>query len=85
MRNLKPRDTSWKTEILDNNEKVIDPLADVMYAYINRQLSLAYDLAMNQEFCCKFTYTAMHGVGYPYIVRVFESLKFQVGVFHLTI
>lgn len=78
MRNLKPRDTSWKTEIIDNNDQIINPLPDVMDAYTKRQLSLAYDLNMNQESDFKFIYTAMHGVGYRYIARIFESLNFQV-------
>lgn len=78
MQNLQPWETSWKTEIIDNNQEIINPLPEVMEAYIRRRLDLAYDLTMNQESSCPFTYTAMHGVGYRYVQYVFDNLKFQV-------
>ncbi|XP_065216435.1 phosphopentomutase [Planococcus citri] len=77
MRNLKPQETSWKTEIIDNNPEIINPFPEVMAAYTSRRLNLAYDLTMNQESNCSFTYTAMHGVGYRYLQYVFENLKFN--------
>ena len=78
MRNLKPLETSWLTEVIDNNPGIINPLPGVMEAYTLRRLSLAYNLTMNQESECPFTYTAMHGVGYRYLQYVFENLNFRV-------
>jgi len=30
-----------------------------------------------------FTYTPMHGVGYPYIKNVFENAKFNVSIYEI--
>lgn len=79
MKNLMPRDSSWKIEIICNHPKVENPLQKVFQTYVKRQVDNAYNLSMNEESKCLFTYTAMHGVGYRYVREVFQNLKFEVN------
>lgn len=78
LKNLSPRDSSWKTSIIFSSDRVEDPLQKVLDAYVQRQVDNAFDLNMNEESKYLFTYTAMHGVGYRYVKEVFHHLKFEV-------
>lgn len=80
MQNLEPRESSWNTTIISSHKLLRDPLPSVLEAYLKRRTDSVYDLAMNEDSEFSFTYTAMHGVGYKYIEKVFEALKLKVTI-----
>ncbi len=49
MQHLESRASSWKTEVIKNHSLLIDPLNDVLDAYIKRRIQLTYDLKMNEK------------------------------------
>ncbi|XP_075224425.1 phosphoglucomutase 2 isoform X2 [Lycorma delicatula] len=69
--NLEPKPTSWNTCVLNNN--VTDPLIAVMETYYSN----IWDGPCDSNADVVFTYTAMHGVGYPYIVEAFRRAKLR--------
>ncbi|KAH8298428.1 hypothetical protein KR044_002484 [Drosophila immigrans] len=71
--NLKPKEDSWDETVLCANDLLCDPYNDVVPAYfdaIKKQMSCA-QLEANHKCELSFTYTAMHGVGYPFIKLAF--------------
>lgn len=80
LENLEPWPTSWDTDIVHKSEKVHDPLAQTLDSYIqivSRNI-LDEHKAINSKTDLKFTYTAMHGVGYNYIVKLFDAVHLKV-------
>ncbi|KAG8303108.1 Phosphoglucomutase-2 [Homalodisca vitripennis] len=59
-------DTLDQTQLID--------MADAYYALLETGV---FNSAANAESTLNITYTAMHGVGYPFIVRAFEVAKFK--------
>lgn len=80
MANLVPLETSWKTEIIQQSKHRVDPLTDCFNRYVNCISSqiIAEHKATNKNSTFKFTYTAMHGVGYRYIQRLFDEIGVQI-------
>lgn len=76
-KNLSPWPSSWDTEILDNNPLVKDPYEEIFAAYNEDLQHLCYQKELNQKSPLKFTYTAMHGVGFPFAVRAMEEFGFN--------
>ncbi|XP_029650022.1 phosphoglucomutase-2-like [Octopus sinensis] len=75
--NLEPWSTSWDTSVLKDNPLVRDPY-ETVYTEYNKDLeSLCFHKAQNQKSPLKFTYTAMHGVGYPFTSRSLEVFGFS--------
>lgn len=76
--NLEPWVNSWDTSILERSENLLtDPLNEIMlsyYAIIRRNVN---DPEINSNADFRITYTAMHGVGYPYVVEAFRSANFK--------
>ena len=72
-----PLKSSWDLDLLDSPlltdplSKMIDLYYTKLYANIPNLLIKDYNETSNME----FVYTAMHGVGYPYIERAFKIAK----------
>ncbi|WAQ98863.1 PGM2L-like protein [Mya arenaria] len=59
LENLEPWETSWDTDFTGTSPLCVDPFDDIHTRYQN-------DVDANSHSSVKFTYTAMHGVGYPF-------------------
>ncbi|XP_046388515.1 phosphoglucomutase-2 [Ischnura elegans] len=77
LNNLCPWETSWDTSILSKSSLLKDPLCHVMKMYYDILSNDVLFPNVNANTPIKFTYTAMHGVGYPYMVEAFEVAKFK--------
>ncbi|XP_044731684.1 phosphoglucomutase-2 [Chrysoperla carnea] len=80
LKNLTPLETSWDIAIVHRCDFLRDPLPQTL---VNYYLKLGKDLlnehkAINGVSDLKFTYTAMHGVGYNYVVRGFKLAGLQL-------
>lgn len=64
-----------------DNPKYIDPLSEVMKEYYGQLKEAALSPAVNAKSTVKFTYTAMHGVGYNYMKGAFRVAGFEVRFF----
>lgn len=76
LNNLKPTGESWDDTVLCANEWLTDPYEIVVPAYfdaLKRQMTCA-TMEANSKCPVRFTYTAMHGVGYPYIKMAFAKI-----------
>lgn len=77
---MEPWPTSWNTDILEGNTLLSDPLAETMEDY----MSIVKGSILNEHFTqndntnLKFTYTAMHGVGYTYITEVMKQIGLEI-------
>lgn len=60
-----------------DNPKYIDPLNDVMKEYYEKLKEASLSPAVNAKSTVKFTYTAMHGVGYKYMKEAFNITGFK--------
>lgn len=78
--NLEPLDSSWDTSILKGNELNYDPLEEVMEDYMKTLKESILDkyLEISRASSLEFTYTAMHGVGYNYILKAMELCGLKV-------
>lgn len=90
LQNLEPRETSWDVDVLKCSShlkgcscrKLHDPLEEIFNKYVKivSQLPLKEHLDIAKKAEVLFTYTPMHGVGYPFIERLLREngLKFVV-------
>ncbi|XP_025409352.1 phosphoglucomutase-2 isoform X2 [Sipha flava] len=74
---LMPEDGVWNTEEIYSNTLLINPLIDLQKRYNSFIDGLLFPNLEKKKTNIIFTYTPMHGVGYPYIRNVFESAKFN--------
>ncbi|XP_068085382.1 phosphopentomutase isoform X2 [Anabrus simplex] len=77
MKNLAPLDCSWDTSIIDHSNLLNDPLPAVMDAYYSIIQDCILYPNINANTPVKFTYTPMHGVGYPYMLQAFNIANFK--------
>lgn len=79
---LAPTRFAWEPEksIEENKDAFDDPLDRVMESYTNKLLSRLFDSSLTPKFPFPITYTAMHGVGYPYVKHVFKAANFRVSL-----
>ncbi|XP_034107122.1 phosphopentomutase isoform X3 [Drosophila albomicans] len=81
LQNLQPQGDVWNTNetTLWKNELLIDPYDIVAPAYYAALLSTIPEklVKANAESPIRFTYTAMHGVGYPYVEEAFKKVNLQ--------
>lgn len=72
---------SWDVEIsadtLDQTE--LNSAVDAYYAQLAAGV---FNPELNAESQIKAAYTAMHGVGYPAVVRAFQVANFKVNLTH---
>uniref|UniRef100_A0A1A9WEI5 Phosphoglucomutase-2 n=1 Tax=Glossina brevipalpis TaxID=37001 RepID=A0A1A9WEI5_9MUSC len=88
LNNLEPKAISWETDILTRTELLENPFEEIHEMYFNTlkaHIPLKYfeiNQQQRQEGNIKFVYTAMHGVGWPFIKRAFlvAQLPNLVGV-----
>ena len=78
--NLAPLETSWNVDVLANCTLLADPYEQMFKAYHealsgNLPTKFVECNAANSEL--RFVYTAMHGVGYPYVEEAFRIAKLQ--------
>lgn len=83
LKNLEPRDTSWDVDLLKcashlkkcSCKKLHDPLQEIFDEYVRvvSQTPLKEHLTIAKSEGVVFTYTPMHGVGYPFIERLFRE------------
>ncbi|KAL3880512.1 hypothetical protein ACJMK2_032746 [Sinanodonta woodiana] len=74
--NLEPWKTSWDTSVLETSPLCMDPYDKIFEAYNKDVVHLCYFREQNARSSVKFTYTAMHGVGYPYAVKSLQMFGF---------
>lgn len=75
--NLEPWPQSWDTSILTKSTKCYDPYPDLETTYMKDLLKLQYFRDLDTSTTLRFTYTAMHGVGYEPIKKAFASFGFE--------
>lgn len=75
LQNLEPRATSWDVDILNGSSKRNDPLEEIFGEYVRvvSRAPLKEQLDISKKAGVVFTYTPMHGVGYPFIERLFRE------------
>ncbi|KAG7206609.1 hypothetical protein KM043_000291 [Ampulex compressa] len=77
LQNLEPQESSWNVGKIYESTRYTDPLEDIMKSYMP---DLAKDVLypeVNKNTILKFTYTAMHGVGYEYMAAAFGAANFK--------
>lgn len=81
-KNLEPKEEHWDTSILESSDLIEDPLEAIMESYYDIIKENTHFPLQNEALKHRLTYTAMHGVGYPYVVKAFQTSKFQdvIGV-----
>jgi phosphoglucomutase / phosphopentomutase len=74
LENLTPKPESWEIENVNNNPLRSEPFDEVYESYFNDlKNTLCFHRDLNSRTKLKFTYTAMHGVGYEFSVESFKS------------
>ncbi|XP_071152090.1 phosphopentomutase-like [Mytilus edulis] len=67
--NLVPLITSWDASVVEKSPLRKDPYNDILKHYNEDLKKLCYFREQNSKSSVTFTYTAMHGVGYPYVLE----------------
>ncbi|KAB0802826.1 hypothetical protein PPYR_05012 [Photinus pyralis] len=80
LQNLEPWPSSWDTSTISTSDKNVDPLAETESTYIDIVSGDILDehKAINAKTALKFTYSAMHGVGYNYVVKLMNAVNLQL-------
>ncbi|EDV90351.1 GH23475, partial [Drosophila grimshawi] len=79
LENLQPSPDSWDETVLCANELLSDPYNNVVPAYydaLKKEISCPL-MEANGRCTLTFTYTAMHGVGYPYVKLAFGKINLK--------
>ncbi|KAK6636317.1 hypothetical protein RUM43_009976 [Polyplax serrata] len=72
LKNLEPRHSSWDTASIKGNPNLFDPMSDILVAYYDKLQDIILFPELNQTSPIGIVYTAMHGVGYRYVMKAFE-------------
>lgn len=75
LENLVPREESWNLESLKSNPLITDPFDEVYKSYFQDLTKLCYRKEHNSKTSLKFTYSAMHGVGYEFSLESFKAFN----------
>eukprot|EP00058_Branchiostoma_floridae_P025967 XP_002611457.1 hypothetical protein BRAFLDRAFT_63910 [Branchiostoma floridae] len=73
--NLEPWPTSWDVSICEQSPLCQDPMDRITKAYYQDIQNYCCHRENNQKTSVKFTYTAMHGVGYQFEVQAFQAFS----------
>ncbi|XP_017132952.1 glucose 1,6-bisphosphate synthase [Drosophila elegans] len=79
LKNLEPKPSSWETSSLLDNQMVEDPYRQVyplFYATLKKLVPPIY-LETNECSQLRFIYTALHGVGYPFMREAFYQARLK--------
>jgi len=93
---LSPHDKEIQNEILNSlepesgayqepdpsNPLLSDPMDRVNDPYFQVVQDKVYDMEMNQKLNIPIVYTAMHGVGHPYVLQSWTNAGFQADLLH---
>lgn len=84
LKNLKPREDYWNVDekTLRSNALLNDPYNEVVPTYFEKlknEISSTYQ-EINSRSKVKFAYTAVHGVGYPYVQEAFKCASLNPPV-----
>ncbi|KAI4461665.1 phosphomannomutase 45a [Holotrichia oblita] len=80
LQSLEPLESSWDTSELLKTDKRINPLPEVLRAYIEM---IKGDIAqehkdINEKTSLKFVYTPLHGVGFVYFARAMDAANLKI-------
>ncbi|XP_013403616.1 phosphoglucomutase-2-like [Lingula anatina] len=75
--NQEPWPEAWKTDSLDSNPLLKQPFEEIKSSYFQELQKICFFKELNPSSPLKFTYTAMHGVGYQFAVSAFEAFHFK--------
>lgn len=81
MDHLEPEHGVWNTEDIYSNNLLVNPLFDLQKRYNSFIDTILFPNLEKKKTNIIFTYTPMHGVGYAYIINVFDHAKFNVSVY----
>uniref|UniRef100_A0A1A9UU14 Phosphoglucomutase-2 n=1 Tax=Glossina austeni TaxID=7395 RepID=A0A1A9UU14_GLOAU len=76
--NLEPKASSWRTDILTRTELLEDPFEEMRELYFQTlrthipQKYLDVNQQQKEQGNIRFVYTAMHGVGWPFVKQAFQ-------------
>lgn len=76
LKNLEPLPSSWDTSFIFTSDLVTDPLTDVTCSYLGAIQDKLLDdyITVNKNANVLITYTAMHGVGYSFMKKIFDLI-----------
>lgn len=78
LKNLLPWDESRDTSVMvQENDKFSDPINEITDKYFAQLQKSLFSPEANGKTSLKFTYTAMHGVGYKYMQKAFRIAGFE--------
>lgn len=80
LNSLVPLESSWNTDIVYNSLLYHDPLDEMVELYfekLSEQIPKSFVENYNEKSDIKFIYSAMHGVGYPYVRQGFETVMLK--------
>lgn len=75
-----PEEGVWNTEDMYINSLLINPLTDLQNRYNSFIDKMLFPNLEKKKTNIIFTYTPIHGVGYPYIRNVFDHAQFNVSI-----
>lgn len=78
LKNLKPKKDSWNQHVLCSNDLLSNPFEEILVAYfqsLKSQLITPF-LEVPQKYPLDHIYTAMNGVGYPFVKLAFSTNDF---------
>ncbi|KAK7097300.1 hypothetical protein V1264_004302 [Littorina saxatilis] len=78
--NLEPQRASWDTSVVVNSQLCKDPYDEAHKAYLAAVTSLCYHRDTNNSSKLRVVYTAMHGVGYPYVLESFRAFNLNMPI-----
>lgn len=78
LNNLEPLESSWNGNGIYNSSYYKDLKDDIMRLYYRDLKGTVLYPEVNKNTTLKFTYTAMHGVGYEYMTAAFEVANLKV-------
>lgn len=81
LNNLEPLECSWNVNKIYENVLHVDPTDDIAQQYYEDLKDNVLYPEINKNTTLKFTYTAMHGVGYDYMKAAFDAAKLKVILF----
>uniref|UniRef100_A0A1S4GYJ9 Phosphoglucomutase n=1 Tax=Anopheles gambiae TaxID=7165 RepID=A0A1S4GYJ9_ANOGA len=82
MENLEPLESSWNLELLlsDKLNDPYDQMVELYFRKLQANVPQPFIRDYNAPSPLRFVYSAMHGVGYPFVVKAFECARLPAVV-----
>lgn len=76
---LSPLESSWNLELLksDHLKDPYNQMSDLYFEKLEANVPKSFVTDYNTTSKLRFVYTAMHGVGYPFVEKGFETIGLQ--------